>query len=291
MSSGFAGFPPEMVQFFRGLKRNNRRDWFQPRKHLYEQHVKEPMLELVTALNGELRKFAPQCVTEPKKAVFRIYRDTRFSADKTPYKTHAAAAFFRREGGGFYFSVSLDQVEVAGGIYRPSPETMYLVRTHIAENYKELAKTIGAQANLAISTHEVNLRQVDRILGLLKKAGVARGTTVAVLGLAYKTDTNIIDESQSVMLAKRLCEEGMKVRVYDPAALQNAKMVLGSNVSYDDTAKNCIRRSDACILATPWKEFEALNPRIFKGKVVLDCWRLLYAKRAHATKYVAVGIG
>ena len=143
MSSGFPGFPPEMVQFFRGLKRNNRRDWFQPRKHLYEQHVKEPMLELVTALNGELRKFAPQCVTEPKKAVFRIYRDTRFSADKTPYKTHVAASFFRREGGGFYFSVSLDQVEVAGGIYRPSPETMYLVRTHIAENYKELRQILA----------------------------------------------------------------------------------------------------------------------------------------------------
>jgi uncharacterized protein (TIGR02453 family) len=101
------------------------------------------MLELVTALNGELIKFAPQCVTEPKKAVFRIYRDTRFSADKTPYKTHAAASFFRREGGGFYFSVSHDQIEVAGGIYHPSPETMYLVRTHIAENYKELRQIVA----------------------------------------------------------------------------------------------------------------------------------------------------
>jgi uncharacterized protein (TIGR02453 family) len=137
-----------MVQFLRGLKRNNRRDWFQPRKHLYEQHVKAPMLELVAALNGDLMKFAPEFVTDPKKAVFRIYRDTRFSADKTPYKTHIAASFWRRGAdhtgaGGFYFSVAHDQIEVAGGIWHPSPETMLLVRTHIAENYPELRRILA----------------------------------------------------------------------------------------------------------------------------------------------------
>jgi uncharacterized protein (TIGR02453 family) len=146
--SGFPGFPPEMIRFFRSLKRNNRRDWFQPRKHLYEQHVKAPMLDLVTALNGELVKFAPQFVTDPNKALFRIYRDIRFSADKTPYKTHAAASFWRRGAdhtgaGGFYFSVSHDQIEIAGGIYHPSPETMLLVRSHIVENYPELRRILA----------------------------------------------------------------------------------------------------------------------------------------------------
>jgi uncharacterized protein (TIGR02453 family) len=137
-----------MVQFLRALKRNNRREWFQPRKHLYEQQVKEPMLELVTALNGDFMKFAPDFVTEPKKAVFRIYRDTRFSADKTPYKTHVAASFWRRGSdytgaGGFYFSVSHDQIEVAGGIWHPSPETMLLVRTHIAASYPEMRRILA----------------------------------------------------------------------------------------------------------------------------------------------------
>ena len=137
-----------MVQFLRALKRNNRREWFQPRKHLYEQQVKEPMLELVTALNGDFMKFAPNFVTEPKKAVFRIYRDTRFSADKTPYKTHVAASFWRRGSdytgaGGFYFSVSHDQIEVAGGIWHPSPETMLLVRTHIAASYPEMRRILA----------------------------------------------------------------------------------------------------------------------------------------------------
>ena len=150
MPTGFPGFSPEMVQFFRALKRNNRRDWFQPRKPLYEQHVKEPMLALVAAVNGELMRFAPEFVTDPKKAVFRIYRDTRFSADKTPYKTHVAASFWRRGAehtgaGGFYFSVAPDQIEVAGGIYRPSPETTLLVRTHIAESYLELRRILAVR--------------------------------------------------------------------------------------------------------------------------------------------------
>jgi uncharacterized protein (TIGR02453 family) len=148
--SGFPGFPREMGQFFRSLKRNNRREWFQPRKHLYEQHVKGPMLELVEALNRDLMKFAPDFVTDPKKAIFRIYRDTRFSHDKTPYKTHVAASFSRRGStglgtGGFYFSVSHDQVEVAAGIYHPLPETMLLVRTHIAANYQELRRILANQ--------------------------------------------------------------------------------------------------------------------------------------------------
>ena len=150
MAKGFPGFPAEMVQFFRSLKRNNRREWFQPRKHLYEQHVKEPMQELVNLLNAELVKFAPDYVTDPKKAVFRIYRDTRFSADKTPYKTHVAASFWRRGSdhtgaGGFYFSVSDEQIEVAGGIWHPAPATMLRVRTHIADTHPELKRLLASK--------------------------------------------------------------------------------------------------------------------------------------------------
>jgi uncharacterized protein (TIGR02453 family) len=146
--TAFAGFPEEMVRFFRSLKRNNRREWFQPRKHLFEQHVKTPMLELVSAINAGLAKFAPDYVTEPKEAVFRIYRDTRFSADKTPYKTHIAASFARRGGerlgaGGFYFSVSNETIEVAAGIWHPDRDVTLLVRNHIAETHAELHRILA----------------------------------------------------------------------------------------------------------------------------------------------------
>jgi uncharacterized protein (TIGR02453 family) len=155
-----------MVTFFKSLKRNNRREWFQPRKHLFDQHVKEPMIELVTALNSDFAKFAPQYVTDPKKAVFRIYRDTRFSHDKTPYKTHIAASFARRGGerlaaGGFYFSVSHDQIEVAGGIYHPEPETMLAVRNHIAEHHQELRRILAD-------------RKVRKLLGELQGDALTR---------------------------------------------------------------------------------------------------------------------
>ena len=148
MPPTFAGFPEEMPKFFRSLKRNNRREWFQPRKHLFEQHVKTPMLELVSAINAELAKFAPEHVTEPKNAVFRIYRDTRFSADKTPYKTHIAASFSRRGGerlgtGGFYFSVSHDVIEIAAGIWHPDRDVTLLVRNHIADTYQELNRILA----------------------------------------------------------------------------------------------------------------------------------------------------
>jgi uncharacterized protein (TIGR02453 family) len=146
--SAFAGFPPEMVKFFRSLKRNNRREWFQARKPLFDQHVKEPMLELIGAINSELAKFAPEYVTEPKSAILRIYRDTRFSADKTPYKTHIAASFSRRGGerlgtGGFYFSVSHDVIEVAAGIWRPEREVMLTIRNHILETHDELSRLLA----------------------------------------------------------------------------------------------------------------------------------------------------
>lgn len=143
--SRFAGFPPEARRFLRSLKRNNRREWFQPRKEQFETQVKAPMLALVAELNRELVKFAPAYVTDPKKAVFRIYRDTRFSADKTPYKTYVSASFSRRglEGGGFYFSVSHDNIEVAAGIYHPAPDVMLAVRQYIAENPTVLQRLLG----------------------------------------------------------------------------------------------------------------------------------------------------
>ena len=97
--SAFPGFSPNALSFLRALKRNNRREWFQPRKEKYEALIKAPMLEMVACLNEELARFAPAYVTPPEKAVYRIYRDTRFSPDKTPYKTHIAAIFPRHSGG------------------------------------------------------------------------------------------------------------------------------------------------------------------------------------------------
>jgi uncharacterized protein (TIGR02453 family) len=139
-----------MVSFFRGLEKNNTREWFQARKEVYEQSVKAPMTTLVDAVNRELAKFAPDYINDPQKAIYRIYRDTRFSANKTPYKTHIAAIFPKRGhekhgSAGLYFSVSHKEVEVAGGIYMPGPEQLLAVRHHLAGHHEEFRKLLRAR--------------------------------------------------------------------------------------------------------------------------------------------------
>ena len=148
MRSAFPGFPPEGLEFLRKLQRNNRREWFQPRKAIFEETVKQPMREFVSAVNAALHSFAPQYVTDPDKAIFRIYRDTRFSKDKTPYKTHIAASFPRHgtpEGAGFYVAVSHKSVAIGGGIWMPAPATLLAIRTHIAAHEREFRKIVAAR--------------------------------------------------------------------------------------------------------------------------------------------------
>ena len=151
MNSRFPGFPPEAQQFFRALARHNNRDWFQPRKTVFEEQVRQPMRELVEALNGAMKGFAPEYVTDPAKAIYRIYRDTRFSKDKTPYKEHIAASFYRsgtgpHKFGGYYVHLSHKEVAVGGGVYMPEPETLLALRQHIAENHQKLRKILAAAA-------------------------------------------------------------------------------------------------------------------------------------------------
>src|SRR6476619_2195447 len=108
------------------------------------------MLELVTALMRRLADFAPHHVGDPNKAIYRIYRDTRFSKNKTPYKTHIAAVFPRRDlekhgGAGYYFSVSPDEIEVGGGVYMPSPESLRAIREHLAGAHQEFRRIVAAR--------------------------------------------------------------------------------------------------------------------------------------------------
>jgi uncharacterized protein (TIGR02453 family) len=167
MSVMFPGFPPEARKFFKALKRNNDRDWFQPRKEIFDTKIKEPMHELVGALNAEFHKFAPAYINDPKKAVYRIYRDVRFGSDKSPYKTHLAA-IFPRQGGergsspGFYFHISADQVGLAGGVYEPQPEQLYSIRSWMAENHQAFRKAARAAEKVMGKLHGESLTRAPK---------------------------------------------------------------------------------------------------------------------------------
>jgi uncharacterized protein (TIGR02453 family) len=151
MAAPFRGFSPKALSFFRQLERNNCRDWFQPRKDLFEIEVRGPMIELVEQINDDLRSFAADYVSEPKKAIYRFYRDTRFSKDKSPYKTHIAATFSRRglrknSAAGMYFSVSHKEVEVAAGVYMPEPEVLTAIRDAMVAQPDVLPKLVNDRA-------------------------------------------------------------------------------------------------------------------------------------------------
>jgi uncharacterized protein (TIGR02453 family) len=144
-------FTARTVRFLRALKRNNRRDWFHLHRAEYDAHVHAPMVAAVEQLAVDFARLAPDFLASPKVSMFRPWRDTRFSADKTPLKTHVAAVFPHRalgrmQGAGMYFEVDAAHVWIGGGLYAPDPPTLHAVRSHIAEHHRRLARLTSAAA-------------------------------------------------------------------------------------------------------------------------------------------------
>jgi uncharacterized protein (TIGR02453 family) len=143
-----AAFAPEALRFLRDLEKHNDREWFQSRKDKYDELVRGPMIALVQSVNAGLANQGPDYVTDPAKSVYRIYRDTRFSPDKTPYKTHIGALLWHRKlgkGGGaaLYFHVSTKELLIAAGLYHTPPELLTPVRHHIAANHQRLRAVLN----------------------------------------------------------------------------------------------------------------------------------------------------
>jgi uncharacterized protein (TIGR02453 family) len=155
-------FTPEALKFLRGLARHNDREWFEPRKPIYERELKTPMLALIEEVNAALADFAPEHIRPPHKALFRLYRDTRFATDKRPYKTHVAAWWPRAgmektSGAGFYFHVSATETIIAAGVYMPSPDQLLAIRRYLVDHHTELrALLANRKLRTAMSEFEGN---------------------------------------------------------------------------------------------------------------------------------------
>jgi uncharacterized protein (TIGR02453 family) len=140
MTPSFSG---KTLAFLRALKRHNDRDWFNAHRDDYETHCRGPMCAIVEHLAADFRSFAPALVADPKVSMFRQWRDTRFSEDKTPLKTNIAAVFPNRtlgrmNGAGLYFEIGPSWVWMGGGMYAPDASQLQAVREHIAEHYRQL---------------------------------------------------------------------------------------------------------------------------------------------------------
>ncbi len=158
-----------------------------------------------------------------------------------------------------------------------------------------LAQSLGATAAIAEATDVINRKQAARIVTHLLPH-LKPNSKVAILGLAYKPDTNVIEESQGVALAQELLSKGFSVILYDPLALDNTRRVLGNEPEYANSLQECVRQADAIAITTSCKEFKELEPTDFASatstpsKVVLDCWRVLDRDRfAKVCKYIALG--
>jgi len=149
-------------------------------------------------------------------------------------------------------------------------------------------RRVGAEAELAAATHAVNDRQVTRLMQLTD-AQLASGDTVAVMGLSYKPGTNVIEQSQGVMVAAALAKAGYRVIVHDPAAMDAAHAVLGTSVEFASSAQDAVATADAVIAMVPWPEYQAFFAD-WQGnantRLVIDCWRLAGGFNAKASATV-----
>lgn len=155
-SDAFPGFSRDALDFLRGLARNNRRDWFERHRARYETAVRAPLRALVEEMDIRLARIAPELAGDPRRSIFRIHCDIRFSADKSPYKTHAACYFFHRDAGhgagtraesagaGLYFQLAPGDSFLAGGIWMPAPGVLRRIREAIAAAPGQLAAIVLA---------------------------------------------------------------------------------------------------------------------------------------------------
>jgi len=150
-------FSEAAVKFLRGIARNNDREWFEPRKPIYEAELKAPMLALIGEINDALHDFAPEYVRPPQKSLMRIYRDVRFSKDKKPYKTNIAAWWARTglektSGGGFYFEMTATEICIAAGCYMPQKDQLLAIRRMLLERHEEYRALMSSKKLLAVLT-------------------------------------------------------------------------------------------------------------------------------------------
>ena len=156
MSPVPASFNDDLFEFLRQLRRNNQRDWFKANKDSYEEHVKHPSLQFISDFGPHLRKISPNFIADPRPvggSLFRIYRDVRFSKDKSPYKTSVGIQFRHKKAKdvhspGFYLHLEPDSCFVGLGIWHPDGPTLKGIRSYLEGNSTRWKRTVGSKSFL-----------------------------------------------------------------------------------------------------------------------------------------------
>lgn len=172
-AAAFTPFRPAALTFFRQLARNNSKRWFEARRPLFQSEILQPLMALVEEVDVAFARFAPEITGNPKRSVFRIHRDVRFSRDKSPYKTHAACWFYHLDAGrgvggdadggaGFYFHFAPREIMIAAGIWMPPRPSVQKIREAIVADQE------GFEALVDSRTFKRRYRGLDTE-GMLKR--------------------------------------------------------------------------------------------------------------------------
>src|SRR5437868_5522415 len=174
----FAGFRPAAFSFFRGLRKHNDPVWFKPRKAVYEAEVLAPFRVLIGAVGAALREAGVPLVGDPKRGMFRIYRDVRFSPDKRLYKTHAGAVLTRsggrRDPGVLYIHVAPGESMVAAGFWHPESALLARLRRAVLDDPDDFLAIAGR-----LAASGCPLSSDDRLSRPPRGFEAAKGTPVA----------------------------------------------------------------------------------------------------------------
>jgi len=223
----------------------------------------EPVVRRMNFVNAELAKIAVNTFVTTKISYANMLGDIcdRIPGADVDVVTHAVGSDSRI--GTKYLRGAIGY----GGPCFP--------RDNVA--FGALARSLGARAELAEATDTLNRYQVERVLGAVQAR--ARGTgAIGILGLSYKPDTSVIEQSQGMALLERLLDESYQVIAYDPKALAAANAMLRRPFVSADSAEDCVRRASLVVIMTPWPEFRAVPADAFtraERMTVIDCWRLL----------------
>jgi UDPglucose 6-dehydrogenase len=158
-----------------------------------------------------------------------------------------------------------------------------------------LARDIGAPAMLAEATDRSNRKEV-RYLAELVKRKLPQAGIVGILGLAYKPDTDVVEESQGLLLGQELNSEGISVIAYDPSAMNATHRMLNGSIRFAESLEDCVKTADVIVVTTPWEVFRNIKPSLLERhstpRVLIDCWRILDQEHfGTVADYVALGIG
>lgn len=167
----FEGFPPEALRFFRGLKKNNDKSWFELHRRDYVKFVQYPAREFIVEMGDRLKRLSPDVKADPRvnKSLFRIYRDTRFTRDKKPFKEHLGIWFWQGSGKrmrspGYYFHLEPEQLVLAVGSYAIPKDKLETYRKAVADDAlgPELKRIVARMIKKGYGIGGQNYKRVPR---------------------------------------------------------------------------------------------------------------------------------